>query len=517
MKRISNSPLFVFSGLAVLVGAGLLVVRAQSRPETAQRTGTRLRPILHVEPITVKVQSVQRENALSGQVEPYHTALIAAEVADRIMARPVRQGDHVEREALLVSLFPDTAQAALRQAQAALRQASADRREAEADYRRASVETDATRQQAQAQVYAAVADRQRAQALTLQAEAGERKTLSFTRQQELLQAEDALTQASTDARLARLELDRVVILVRQGAEAQQALDRAQAACDAAEARRRSAAQGLSLAQEGARSEDREAAAAQVSAARAQIDSASRQIDQARAGLRIAGTRDTRLAGLRQQVESLRAREAQAHEAVRLAAITLAKHTVRAPFSGRVLAAPADVGDMTAAGALLARLGEVQRVKVTCAVPEVSRPELHRGQVLAVTADALPGRAFRGRITAIGFQADPATRAFPIEITVDNPDEALLPNMVARLNLPLGAPERRLLIPLSAVATDGEAALVYRLQNGRAQKQTVTLGTPVGDNVEVIRGLTAGDQIAATPQRLTDGSEIEPVSRDAARH
>lgn len=510
MKRPPIPPTLVVFGLAFFAVAGLLVVRAQTRPGAPAHPASDAAPTLRVEAVAVQAQPVQGENRLSGQVEPYHVAVVAAEAADRIMARPVRQGDRVEKGALLATLFSDTAAAALAQTQAALDQATAERRQAETDYERALVETDAARRQAQAQVALALADRQRAQALTLQAEAGERKTQTYTRRQELRQAEDALTQARTDERLAKIELDRAVTLVRQGAEAQQVLDRAQATYDAAVARRRSAEQGLSLSQEGARPEDREAASAQAAAARAQIDVAARQVDQARAGLRIADTRDTRLAVLRRQIDGLRAREAQAREAVQLARITLTKHTILAPFAGRVLATPVDVGDLTSPGTPLIRLGEVDRVKVTCSVPEASRPLLHLGQSIEVAADALPGRTFAGRISALGFQADAASRAFPIEVTVDNPKEALLPNMIARLRLPLGAPARRLLIPADAVATDGESSYVYLLQEGRTRRRTVLLGAPVGNRVEVLSGLNAGDRIAATPQRLTDGAAIDAL-------
>jgi RND family efflux transporter MFP subunit len=469
-------------------------------------------PTLRVEDVTARSKIIQPENRISGQVEPYHTATIAAEIADRIIRRPIERGDRVEKGAVLAVLFSDSAATALDQARSALAQAVAARRQAETDYQRAVVETDAARQQAQAQVNQARADQQNARAQYFQAAAGERKARSATRQQELRQAEDALAQTQSDERLARIECDRYSYLVHEGAVGQQSLDRAQAALDAAAARRQSAEQALSLAREGARQEDRDAAAAQVSASRAQIDAAQHRVEEAQATLRIANTRDTRLAVIRRQIDGLRAQEAQAREAVRQVRIALEKRTIRAPFAARVLATLADAGDVMSPGTPIARLGEIRRVKVIASVPESSRPALSLGRTVRITADALPGRTFPGRITALGFQADPRSRAFPVEVTVQNPEEILLPNMVARLRLPVGPISHRTLIPSSAVASDGTLPYVFVLRGGRAWRREVRLGAPVGDSVEVSNGLEPGEQIAATPQRLSDGACVRTGPR-----
>jgi RND family efflux transporter MFP subunit len=516
MKSPRNSVRLLFAiGLIVATtGAGLWVVRAQSGTEAQPRSRSRVTtsPTLLVEAVTVRSQLVQQENAMSGQVEPYHSATVAAEVAERIIRRPIDRGDRVGKGALLAALFSDSAVTALAQAQSASAQATAARRQAETEYQRAVVETDAARQQARAQVNQAQADQQNARAQYTQAAAGERKARSATRQQELRQAEDALTQASADERLARTECGRYAYLVREGAAGQQSLDRAEATRDAAVARRQSAEQALSLAQEGARQEDKEAAAAQVNAARAQVDAAQHRVEQAQAALRIANTRDTRLAVIRRQIDGLRAQEAQSREVVRQARIGLDKRTINAPFTGRVLATLADVGDMMSSGTPIARLGEISRVKVTFAVPEPSRPALRLGLPLCITADAIKGRTFRGRITALGFQADPRSRTFPIEVTVSNREEALLPNMVTRLRLPVGPVAHRTLIPSSAVASDGAIAYLFVLRDGRALRREVRLGAPVGDSVELLSGVEPGEQVAATPQRLSDGARIRIATR-----
>ncbi len=524
--RINRRLRLLASGSIVVVTAiaiGRLVVRAQSHANLqagatqtasseASDTGG---PILLVDVIEVRKVSVQQTNGLIGQVEPYRTATVAAEVADRIVSRPIQRGDRVVQGGLLVSLTAETAQTGVLQATHLLDQATAARRQAETDYPRTVIETDANRQQASAQVAQALADQDRAKAQVVQAAAGERRTLTLTRQQEQHQAEDALAQTRAEERLAKIQRDRQVYLVREGAAARDALDRAQATFDTAVARRQSAEQAVSLAKEGARQEDRDSAGALLTAAQAHAASAAHQVEQARAALRFADTGDTRLAAARRQIEGLRAQEKQAVDGVRQAQITLTKHSVRAPFNGRVLTTMADVGDMLNPGAPLALIGEIARVKATFAVPELSRSALRLNQPVMITVDALPNHHFRGRISALTYQADAKTRSFPIEVTVANPEEALLPNMVARLNLPVGGAAQRLLIPASAVLGDssGGGLCVFVLEKGRARRQEVRLGTPYADYVEVTAGLTGGEQIAAAPQRLSDGVAVRLNATD----
>jgi len=510
------------TALVAVGGSGFYLVHAQKRSGGVSGTGaarvssSASGPALLVEALPVQSRIVQGQNTLSGQVEPFRIATVAAEVARPIVSRPVQQGDRVVAGTTLATLETDTARAALDAARASAAQAVAARQQAESELARAIVETDAGRQQARAGLDQASAAERQARAQVAQADAGRQKAATLTRRQELRQAEAALAQARSDEKLAKIENERNVLLVKEGAAPQQSLDRTQAALEATTARRQSAEEALSLASEGARQEDIAAAAAQVDAADAQVRSAAAQTQSARASVRIADTRDTRLGALRHQIEGLRAQEAQAVAAVHQSEISLGKSRIAAPFTGRVLATLAEAGEMTAPRTPLIRLGAIDRVKVTFSVPESSRPALHKGQAAKITVDALPGRVFTGTLTALGFQADAKARAFPIEITVLNSDERLLPNMVAHLALSINQPVAHLLVPISAVTTDNGTPCVFVLREERAVRTAVKLGSPFGDQVEIVEGLRAADRIAATPQRLSDGANIRIQAQGASR-
>src|SRR5262249_50818051 len=139
---------------------------------------------------------------LTGQVEAYRVAAVAAEVADRVVARPVYRGDRVAKGQSIATLNSDLAVAALHQAETGARQATAARKQAEAEYARATVETQAAVSQAKAQLETA--------------KAAEQKARSFTRSQELAQAEAALNGARAEEELANKDYDRYDMLVKEG-------------------------------------------------------------------------------------------------------------------------------------------------------------------------------------------------------------------------------------------------------------------------------------------------------------
>lgn len=448
----------------------ILVVSCISRSHAPQAAALVHRP--HVLAVPVRRAPVRPTQTISGQAEALRTATVESEVSGRVLHRP-HVGDAVRAGDVLLQIDTAVARAELDGAQASAERAWAAFRQAQAEYRRATVETAAGQREARAQL--------------LSAQAAALKLQNGSRPQELRSAEAALEQARADETLARRDASRYRDLLDQGAIPTQVWDQAQDRLANARSRREQAEQSLSLAREGARREDRVGTWAQV--------------DQARAQLEVADTRDLRLATLREQLDGLRAQAVAADATVRQARIAFERHSIRAPFSGRVLAAPVEVGELVAAGTPVVRLGEVRRMKAIFQVPAATRRALHLGQTLSV------GSGWRGRITTLGVQADPRTRDFAVELTIDNPQERMLPGTVLSLSISNPA-QPRLVVPLGCVATDGTVSYVYVLNGDRVSRRPVHLGDPTGDDVVVTDGLSEGESVASNPQPLTDGAEVE---------
>ena len=275
------------------------------------------------------------------------------------------------------------------------------------------------------------------------------------------------------------------------AVAQQILDRATATYESAQARTRSAQEAVSLAKEGARQED--------------IAQASPQVESARANLASAKARPARLAALREQIAALRAQEARAAATVQNARVQVSKHRIASPLTGRVLETRMERGEMASPGAPVAVLSDVRDLRAVFAVPEAARPRLKVGQTVTLSTDAVPGKTFPARITLLGYNGDNRTRTFRVEVAVSNPGEVLLPNMTARLSLPIGRTAKQVTVPISAVASDtvsGDSFVVVTGSGAAPTRRTVTLGEPIGtDAVRIVAGLRGGEQIAADPAQV----------------
>lgn len=462
-----------------LAASLVLGISGCSRVQAANST-----PAIPIEVVTAVREQNPRSGNLSGRIESIHTATISGEVAERVTARPVQRGQRVRRGQLLLQFRDDTLRQQLAEAEAGARRCQAGLNQAQAALARTRVETSAALYSAQAGLSDATAQ--------------SNKVRSLTRNQELRSAEANLQVARAEEELAREELLRYQVLVAEEAAPEQTLDQARAAMDSAAARRRSAEQSLSLAREGARHEDQLSARAQV--------------QQAQAALSSAQARPYRLAELEAQVEQLRAQAEEVRARAEQARIRLDKCSIRAPFDGVILDTGIEVGELAVAGQPLLKLGDVGRVKALFSVPEATRGQLRVGQTLKVSADALGNRNFRGNLTVLGAEADARTRAFPLEVTLDNPGMALLPNMIVRLELQTPSASPRLRVPLTSVVSRSTSPQLFVVRNHRVQARTVRLGQPLGDHVEILEGLAEGERVAITPIRLADGQKVQEVQR-----
>jgi RND family efflux transporter MFP subunit len=332
-----------------------------------------------------------------------------------------------------------------------------------------------------------------------------KKIASITRSQELRQAEARLAQAMAEEDLAKKELNRFTALVQAGAASQESLDQVKAQFDVASQARISAEQGVSLAKEGARLEDR--------------SSADAAVDQAQAALKAASSRPSRLASIRGGIEAAESQELAAEEALRRTRILLAKHVKTAPFSGRILSSHAELGMTVSPGTPLVTLGETSRLKLRFSVPEDLRPTLEDAKV-TFTVPSLVGRSFSAEIRAEGFQADPRTHTFSYEAVVPNPQEQLLPGMVAEVLLHKGnlrtKAQNGVSVPIGALAMDGTAATVFVINpsagGDRVEIRRVLVARRDGLSALISQGLGSGERVVLSPKNLADGESVRMVNQ-----
>ena len=198
-----------------------------------------------------------------------------------------------------------------------------------------------------------------------------------------------------------------------------------------------------------------------------------------------------------------------------AKLSLDDTSIRAPFDAWVTARNVERGALVGNATIGFSLIDIHLVKAVFAVPDTSLSKVRLGQRQTVMLDTLP-HPLQGVVTAISPQADSRTRVFSVEVTIDNAHGDIKPGMIGTLSLvPGGATEPRLVVPLSAVVrapSDPTRFAVFQVveRGGKtyAESQVIQIGQTLGNSIEVISGLTAGQRVVALGgSLLRDGQEV----------
>ena len=205
-------------------------------------------------------------------------------------------------------------------------------------------------------------------------------------------------------------------------------------------------------------------------------------------------------------------------ALELQRVRLARHVIKAPFSGRVGIRRVSPGSYIAAGTAIVNLEKIDVLKVDFKLPEVFLAAVVVGQTVDVQVDAMPGRSFAGTIYAIDPQVDVNGRAIALRARLPNADLALRPGLFARVLVKGKEARDVVLVPESAIVARGGESFVFRIAGNIATEVRITLGERRGAEVEVLSGLKADEVVVTAGQlKLRSGAAVEviPASRDPA--
>jgi membrane fusion protein (multidrug efflux system) len=138
-----------------------------------------------------------------------------------------------------------------------------------------------------------------------------------------------------------------------------------------------------------------------------------------------------------------------------------------------------------------------------------------GREVKLSLEAFPGREFMGRISRINPSVDEKNRTFEIEALVANRNGELKPGSFVKATIQSDKVDQILAIPYSAAAYIFGAYKVFVIQGQTIKEREVKLGDRLGDLVEIIEGLQAGEKIAVSAggAQLKDGMEVE-IAADA---
>lgn len=183
--------------------------------------------------------------------------------------------------------------------------------------------------------------------------------------------------------------------------------------------------------------------------------------------------------------------------------------LRSPVSGVITARNYDQGDMYG-GSPIYVVEQITPVKLYVGISEMDYTRVKKNDTVTLTADALPGKTFTGRIARIYPTIDAATHTFTAEVNVANSDRLLRPGMYARVTVNFGS-NHSIVVPDDCVVKQQGSGVrsVFVLQNDNTVKEiVVTLGRHFGTEYEILSGIAEGDNVVVKGQAsLKNGSKV----------
>ncbi|MEO7566820.1 MAG: efflux RND transporter periplasmic adaptor subunit [Aestuariivirga sp.] len=193
---------------------------------------------------------------------------------------------------------------------------------------------------------------------------------------------------------------------------------------------------------------------------------------------------------------------------------IAQKTIKAPFDGDLGIVQVNLGQYLSPGAVIVTLQDLSEMNADFLVPQDKIGSLSAGLPVNVTVNGIPGKVFPGKISAVTPKIDASTRNVTVRATVANPDKQLVPGMFVKVSVTVGEPKPLLTLPLTAITYNSYGATAFVVTPGTDDKSKtvkqvfVTTGQTRGDQVAVLTGLEAGQEVVTSGQlKLRSGASV----------
>jgi multidrug efflux pump subunit AcrA (membrane-fusion protein) len=210
----------------------------------------------------------------------------------------------------------------------------------------------------------------------------------------------------------------------------------------------------------------------------------------------------------QTAKNLRASIQASEATMKLADRQFRDTQIRAPFDGYIEKRLVQLGELVKAQMPVIAVVRVDPLKVIAEIPEKMAPWIKDGQPVELHVDAYPQRKFEGKVSRISPAVNTATRAFPFEALVPNRDAVLKPGTFARVHIESGREDQVLTLPYDALQYRYGVNRVFVVDNDKLNVRELKVGDRMGDRIEILSGVSAGDRVAVTDvEKLIDGGKV----------
>ena len=235
-------------------------------------------------------------------------------------------------------------------------------------------------------------------------------------------------------------------------------------------------------------------------------SARATLDSAEASLEVAEGQ------LQDAMEEIRNRQGvlvQRRSELEIARQQLQDSVLRSPLDGAVRERQVSAGEYRAQGTPVLTVVRTHPLRLKLSVPERETVGLQPGLSVRVIVEG-DERRHEGRLERLGAAVDEANRTLPIEAVVPNPGDALRPGQFATAEIIVSQKDQGLVVPRDSIVTFAGVQKVLTVKDGHAHEQRIRTGRRDGDRIEVIDGLSDGDQVIREPGNLVDGVAVQVV-------
>jgi membrane fusion protein, multidrug efflux system len=198
--------------------------------------------------------------------------------------------------------------------------------------------------------------------------------------------------------------------------------------------------------------------------------------------------------------------------------TIARKTIRAPFSGILGIRQVNLGQYLSAGEAIVSLQSLNPIYVNFGIPQQTAAQVRVGRGLRVSSDDVGGIKFAGRVTALDSIVNEATRNIQVQATLANPGGKLRPGMFVQVEIVTGTDRPVIALPASAInyAPYGDSVYVVsdlKDPHGKAYRgvsqRFVKLEGSRGDQVAVVSGVKPGDEVVSSGVfKLRNGAAVQ---------
>lgn len=214
-------------------------------------------------------------------------------------------------------------------------------------------------------------------------------------------------------------------------------------------------------------------------------------------------------GLQMAQEQLK----QAQAANQTALDNYNNYTVTSPITGLVASVNIDNGEIAGPQATAVTVVQLDTVKTKLQLSENVVVSIKPGTEVPVKINSL-NKTVTGTVISVAPKADPSTRAFPVEIQLNNEQGDIKAGMVAQLDLATGVSKGAIALPADAVLERNGQFYVYAVEDGKTKEIAVKKGVSAGDLIEITEGIQEGQEIIVKGNHLvTDGQAVEVVNSE----